>query len=272
MHPLQLFDPATSTYTHLVFDDSSRDAIVINPAPDQLERDVAVLRQYGLQLVWIVANPSHSEGIEAAMQLAHHTGSKVAAPTALGDAAVDASLVTPLSDGAVLLFGSEVLTCRISMGDANMRMQYQWRDHTFAFGQSLGAVQVAAGYAGDISPALAHAWWQSGQAALVDVRSEAEREWVGFVPGALALAWKQWPGMTLNPHFDAGLRAGVPQNTPIVLLCRSGVRSIAAAKRATEMGWLAYNILEGFEGDADAQGHRGNRGGWRMRGLPWRQG
>jgi rhodanese-related sulfurtransferase len=56
-----------------------------------------------------------------------------------------------------------------------------------------------------------------------------------------------------------------------LLLCRSGVRSIAAAQRATELGVLAYNVLEGFEGDPDLNGHRGQRGGWRMRGLPWRQ-
>lgn len=62
-----------------------------------------------------------------------------------------------------------------------------------------------------------------------------------------------------------------PPTAKIVLLCRSGVRSIAAAKRATELGLEAYNILEGFEGDANADGHRGTQGGWRMRGLPWRQ-
>jgi rhodanese-related sulfurtransferase len=55
------------------------------------------------------------------------------------------------------------------------------------------------------------------------------------------------------------------------LLCRSGVRSIAAAKRATELGIEAYNILEGFEGDADSDGHRNRIGGWRFRGLPWIQ-
>jgi len=67
------------------------------------------------------------------------------------------------------------------------------------------------------------------------------------------------------------LRAGVPAGKKAVLLCRSGVRSIAAAKRATELGLEAYNILEGFEGNTDAEGHRGQQGGWRKRGLPWRQ-
>lgn len=131
----------------------------------------------------------------------------------------------------------------------------------------------ADGYAGDVSPEQAWAWVQSGAALLVDVRSDAEREWVGYVPGAVGLAWKQWPGMALNPAFDAGLQAAAAAapGKKLVLLCRSGVRSIAAARRATELGLPAYNILEGFEGSTDDQGHRGRQGGWRYRGLPWRQ-
>jgi len=129
----------------------------------------------------------------------------------------------------------------------------------------------AQGYAGDLTPDLACRWWQQGDAVLVDIRTDAERDWVGFVPGAVNLEWKHWPGMQVNPDFDAQLRAAVPAGGKALMLCRSGVRSIAAAKRATELGYEAYNILEGFEGDADEQGHRGTRGGWRMRGLPWRQ-
>lgn len=133
-------------------------------------------------------------------------------------------------------------------------------------------VRSASGYAGDVMPQLACQWWQQGDAVLVDVRSDAEREWVGFVPGAVPLAWKQWPGMAMNGGFDEGIKSAVPTGKKVVLLCRSGVRSIAAAKRATELGLEAYNILEGFEGDADEQGHRGRKGGWRFHGLPWRQG
>ena len=129
----------------------------------------------------------------------------------------------------------------------------------------------AEGYAGDVTPDQAASWMSSGEAVLVDVRSDAEREWVGFVPGAVGLAWKQWPGMALNTAFDEAVRAAVPEGKKAVMLCRSGVRSVAAAKRATELGIEAYNILEGFEGDPDDQGHRGNKGGWRRRGLPWKQ-
>ncbi len=130
----------------------------------------------------------------------------------------------------------------------------------------------ADGYAGDLSPQLAWQWVQAGRATLVDVRSDAERDWVGYVPGALAVAWKQWPGMRLNIDFDTQLRAAVPAGATVVMLCRSGVRSIAAARRATELGLTAYNILEGFEGDPDDNGQRNRKGGWRFHGLPWRQG
>lgn len=133
-------------------------------------------------------------------------------------------------------------------------------------------IQPASGYAGDVPPELAWQWLQSGQAVLVDVRTDAEREWVGRVPDAIALAWKQWPGMAMNADFDEALREAVPASQKVVLLCRSGVRSVAAAKRASELGIEAYNILEGFEGDADEHGQRGHRGGWRFRGLPWKQG
>jgi rhodanese-related sulfurtransferase len=78
--------------------------------------------------------------------------------------------------------------------------------------------------------------------------------------------------MTMNPQFDAQLRSLVPEGKKALLLCRSGVRSIAAAKRATELGIEAYNILEGFEGDPDERAHRGRKGGWRHHDLPWRQG
>lgn len=132
-------------------------------------------------------------------------------------------------------------------------------------------VRHAHGYAGDVTPELAYRWWQSGEAVLVDIRSDAERVWVGYVPGAAVVTWKQWPGMALNPNFDHALAAVVPTGKKAVLLCRSGVRSVAAARRATEAGLQAYNVLEGFEGDPDDHAQRGKLGGWRMLGLPWRQ-
>ena len=131
-------------------------------------------------------------------------------------------------------------------------------------------VQAADGYAGDVSPQTAWQWVQDGVAVIVDVRSDAEREWVGFVPGAVSLAWKQWPEMQINPGFATGLQQ-FDANTRLLMLCRSGVRSIAAARAAAGQGFQAFNVLEGFEGDRDAQQHRGQLGGWKRRGLPWGQ-
>ena len=137
--------------------------------------------------------------------------------------------------------------------------------------QISNTIEPAEGYAGNISAELAWQWVQGGEAVLVDVRTDAEREWVGKVPGAVPVAWKQWPGMAMNADFDAQLRAAVPQGQKVVLLCRSGVRSVVAAQRAAGLGMEAYNILEGFEGDVNAAGQRGQTGGWRKRGLPWNQ-
>jgi rhodanese-related sulfurtransferase len=126
-------------------------------------------------------------------------------------------------------------------------------------------------YAGALLPAEAHQLMQAG-AKLVDVRTKPELAYVGKIPGSLAVEWQTYPGGRENPEFLAELAATVPKDQPVMFLCRSGARSNAAAEAATRAGWKeAYNILEGFEGDADEQGHRGRKGGWRVRGLPWRQ-
>ncbi len=140
-------------------------------------------------------------------------------------------------------------------------------------GDHMSNIQRADGYAGNISPETANEWWQKGEAVLVDIRTDAEREWVGFVPNAAVVAWKQWPGMAINAAFDMRIKALANEHAgkPLLMLCRSGVRSVASAKRATELGITAYNILEGFEGDPDEAAKRSMRGGWKFRGLPWRQ-
>lgn len=135
------------------------------------------------------------------------------------------------------------------------------------------AVERKLPYAGALTPAEAHALMQTG-ARLVDVRTRAELEWVGRVPGAVAVEWNVWPGGTRNPGFAEELLAAVPpSDTPVMFLCRSGGRSGGAAALAAQLGYSqAFNILEGFEGDKDPEGHRGNLGGWKKAGLPWSQG
>jgi len=374
MKPIQLFDPESSTYTYVLFDVDAREALIIDPVDEQIERDLATLREYGLKLVWAVETHAHADHITSAGKLAELAGARTAAPAGcgIGTAAVQ------LQHGDTLRFGGETLQALHTPGHTAGSMSYRWRGHVFTgdtllingcgrtdfqsgsasdlyrsltevlfalpddtivwpghdyqgrshstIGQEKASNARVAGkseaefvalmdslqlprprrideavpanlssglrhdldgallmqprpvpaahqgsYAGDVSPQLAWQWVQAGEAVLVDVRTDAEREWVGFVPGAVPVAWKQWPGMALNPQFDDAIRQAAEGGRKLVLLCRSGVRSIAAAKRATELGLLAYNILEGFEGDPDAQAHRGGRGGWRFHGLPWRQ-
>ena len=126
-------------------------------------------------------------------------------------------------------------------------------------------------YAGALLPAEAHALMQAG-AQLVDVRTDAELHFVGSVPGSELIEWNTYPEGHRNPAFLEELAEAVRKDAPMMFLCRSGVRSHHAAIAATEAGWTeAYNILEGFEGDKDAGGHRNVAGGWKFARLPWVQ-
>src|SRR5512135_2535251 len=127
-------------------------------------------------------------------------------------------------------------------------------------------------YAGALLPAEAHALTQTG-AKLVDVRTKAELDYVGSVPGSDVIEWTRYPDGQRNSAFLEQLEQAVRKDEPVMFLCRSGVRSHYAAIAATQAGWAeAYNILEGFEGDKDANHHRNTVGGWRKAGLPWIQG
>ena len=109
-------------------------------------------------------------------------------------------------------------------------------------------------------------------ATLVDVRTRAEIDWVGYVPSAIHIEWQDYPGCQRNEQFIEVLRQSVPEDGLLLFLCRSGVRSHSAAAAAAAAGFTGcYNILQGFEGDRDAQGHRNRLGGWRAAGLPWKQ-
>ena len=135
-------------------------------------------------------------------------------------------------------------------------------------------------YAGDIS--AEEAWEKltaDNRAQLVDVRTLAEWNFVG-IPDLSSLGrqahcieWQQFPSGMRNPGFvaDAAKVLG-DKDAPVMLLCRSGARSRAAAIALTEAGYTsAFNVAGGFEGDADEDGHRGNRDGWKVANLPWRQ-
>lgn len=135
-------------------------------------------------------------------------------------------------------------------------------------------------YAGDVPPQQAYAALQADPSAvLVDVRTSAEWSYVGLpdLTGigkrVVPVEWQRFPDGSVNDRFlDDLRRAGISEGAPIYFLCRSGVRSAAAAEAATRAGLgPAYNVAEGFEGPLDGEGHRAVAG-WKVAGLPWRQG
>jgi len=137
------------------------------------------------------------------------------------------------------------------------------------------AARLGLPYAGAVTPQEAFALLQSEPGAkLVDVRTRAEWEWVGRVPDAVFIEWNTWPGGTRNPAFERELVEQVSDKSePVLFICRSGARSHHAAIVAEKLGYArAFNVLEGFEGDKDASGHRATVGGWKVAGLPWVQG
>ena len=128
-------------------------------------------------------------------------------------------------------------------------------------------------YAGEVTPEEAYQLQNLGAARIVDVRTRFEADYVGRIEGTPLIEWKALGSPGPNQAFLEELAALEPKGTKVMFLCRSGVRSHAAAKAAAEVGYHdAFNILEGFEGDLDAQKHRGSQGGWRHHGLPWIQG
>jgi rhodanese-related sulfurtransferase len=137
-------------------------------------------------------------------------------------------------------------------------------------------------YAGDISAEEAWERLQNEpQAQLVDVRTMAEWNFVG-VPDLTALGrrvhcveWQGFPSGAPNPQFTEQAKQALGGETArsVLLICRSGARSRAAAIALTRAGFeKAFNVAGGFEGDVDDEGHRGNINGWKAFGLPWRQG
>ncbi len=136
----------------------------------------------------------------------------------------------------------------------------------------------------DIPNVTARETWEALRhdpaAALVDVRTDAEWTYVGLPDLSDAgkpvhrIAWQLFPAMSVNDGFVAALaEAGLTPGHKIHFLCRSGARSLAAAKAAQAAGYGAcFNIADGFEGPLDEAGHRRTKAGWIASGLPWKQG
>ena len=127
MQPIQLFDTASSTYTYLLADPVTREAVIIDPVEEQLERDLQVLREQGVSLRWIIETHAHADHITSAAALAEHTGAHTVAPQGCGVG----TAATQLSDGQTLAFGGESLLALHTPGHTAGSMSYVWRDHVF---------------------------------------------------------------------------------------------------------------------------------------------
>ncbi|MCU4639597.1 rhodanese-like domain-containing protein [Acinetobacter courvalinii] len=127
-------------------------------------------------------------------------------------------------------------------------------------------------FTGSIPPAEAWFLVQQGHAILVDVRTNEERKFVGYVPESVHVAWATGTSFNRNPRFLKELDSKVGKDKNILLLCRSGKRSALAATAAFSAGFAqVYNVLEGFEGDLNEQQQRNQSNGWRIHQLPWLQ-
>ena len=114
---------------------------------------------------------------------------------------------------------------------------------------------------------------ENSNAVMIDVRTTIEYSFIGHPPEAIHIPWKEFPGMKFNESFLSQVNDLVKdKNSPVLLLCRSGQRSLAAAELLDESGYQnLINIVEGFEGPLDNNKHRGNVGGWKYHQLPWSQ-
>ena len=147
-------------------------------------------------------------------------------------------------------------------------------NETILAGARARALELNLPYAGALLPPEAFALGRNLRGAIiVDVRTRAEWDWVGRIPGAAMIEWSHYPANVINANFLRQLEMSVARSAAAVMfICRSGHRSHHAAAAATAAGYgNCYNILHGFEGDKDAGGHRNSVGGWRASGLPWEQ-
>jgi rhodanese-related sulfurtransferase len=141
------------------------------------------------------------------------------------------------------------------------------------------------GMTSQVKAATPHEAWElmknNQRVVMIDVRSSMEHLFVGHPQGSVHVPWIDAPDWTVNPNFVTEVRkvmlGGIGMgehgdDAPVVLICRSGKRSLEAGKLLINNGFTeVYNVSEGFEGELDQQHHRSTVGGWRHRGLPWEQ-
>jgi glyoxylase-like metal-dependent hydrolase (beta-lactamase superfamily II) len=182
MKPIQLFDPSSSTYTYVLFDQNSRDAVIIDPVDEQLERDLATLREYGLKLVWAVETHAHADHITSAGKLAELAGARTAAPQGCGIGTAGVQL----RHGDSLTFGNESLKALHTPGHTAGSMSFVWRSHVFT-GDTLlingcGRTDFQSGSASDLYRSITQVLF-----ALSDETSVAG--WTPVMAPRCAMSW-----------------------------------------------------------------------------------
>lgn len=157
----------------------------------------------------------------------------------------------------------------IQSGDAQPLIH---EDQALINARSLAQAEGLA-FSGSLASVDAWRLVQDSQAVLVDVRTAEERKFVGYVAESLHVAWATGTALTRNPRFVKELETKVKDKSRVILLlCRSGKRSTAAAEAAAKAGFSnIFNVAEGFEGDLNPAQQRGQLGGWRFHQLPWIQ-
>jgi rhodanese-related sulfurtransferase len=135
------------------------------------------------------------------------------------------------------------------------------------------ATEMSLPYAGALLPKEAYLLMtEAPNAKMVDVRSRAEWDYVGRIPGSVEIELLPYPSSYPNPNFLFQFKQQVKPDSLVMFICRSGQRSHNAAVMATQAGYSnCFNVLEGFEGAKDSAQHRNTMGGWRFAGLPWFQ-
>ncbi len=123
----QLFDPASSTLTYLIADDSNHEAVLIDPVTEQLERDVRLLREHGLALKYTLETHVHADHVTAALALKQATGAQTAVCRDCNAQGYDRLL----TDGDVILFGHEEILTIATPGHTPGSVSYLWRDRVF---------------------------------------------------------------------------------------------------------------------------------------------
>ena len=127
----------------------------------------------------------------------------------------------------------------------------------------------------NLTPLQAHAWLQVHPDALfVDVRMEIESLYVGRPPGVVNVPWYEYPDMQSDAEkfVEAIAQQAAGKNQPLLLICRSGQRTLAAGRALVDAGYTdLQHVLHGFEGELDMDFKRSTLSGWRFDGLPWEQ-